>query len=174
MRLLRIAFLLPVIASCSPMQNGVVNVEARGALTGETLGLITRVVPAGGGNDVGTVGYGVQAAVNTSAIDLIGGFDERRIHDESIPELSIGLRKRFGRPETPFYVFGLARSTRSDTDSSDVFNGSALGLGVLIQFAENGFIDTNIAWEHTTDLSIQNASENSDEAVFQIGVGWSF
>jgi hypothetical protein len=164
------------------MKNGVVNVEVRGALTGETLALITGAASAGAGgqsleagkSDVGTVGYGVQAAVNTSAIDLIGGFDERRIHQESIPELSVGLRKRFGSPDTPFYVFALARSSRSDSSSADVFNGSALGLGVLIQFAENGFIDTSIAWEHTNDLAIPNADTQTDEGVFQIGIGWSF
>jgi hypothetical protein len=164
------------------MRNGVVNVEGRGAFTGETLAFASAAVLAGAsGNsiytdddNVGTLGYGVQAAINTSAIDVIGGFDERRIHDEWIPEVSVGLRKRFGAPESPLYVVALARSSRSDSDSTDFFNGSALGLGLFIQAGKNWFIDTSIAWERTTDLTIEGGDENIDEGVFQIGLGWSF
>jgi hypothetical protein len=176
------AVALAWLAACSPMQNGVVAVEGRGALTGETLAYAAGAVLAGAGghsvdvdNDaVGTVGFGVQAAINTSAIDVIGGFDERRIHHESVPEVSVGLRKRFGAPESPFYVFALARSTRSDTDSADVFNGSALGIGLLIQAGKHWFIDTNLAWEHTNDIAIPNGDEQIDEGVFQLGIGWAF
>lgn len=186
MRARVVILLMLVLAACSPMKNGVVDVEARGALTGETLLLATEAVFAGaGGSSTGrtigvdedaveTLGWGVQAAVNSSAIDVIGGFDERIIHHESVPEMSIGLRKRFGAPESPLYVFALARSSRSDTDSDHVFNGSALGLGLFIQTGKHWFVDTNIAWERTTDLAIENGSERIDEGVFQLGIGWSF
>jgi hypothetical protein len=186
MRALVVTLLLACLGACaSPAKNGTLNIEGRGALSGETLLVLGALVGAAGATQpptsaavpddaFETLGWGVQAAVNTSAIDLVGGFDQRRIHEETIPEVSVGLRKRFGAPDTPFYVFALARSSRSDSDSADVFNGSALGVGVLIQFAENGFVDMNIAWQRTTDLSIENGHDNLDEGVFQIGLGWSF
>jgi hypothetical protein len=70
-------------------------------------------------------------------------------------------------------VFALARSSRSDVDSDNVFNGSALGLGLFIQTGKHWFIDTNIAWERTSDITIAH-DEHIDEGIFQIGVGWSF
>jgi hypothetical protein len=173
---------LLALTACSPMKNGLVDIEGRGALSGEVLAVGAAVVFAGPGShtfdsdheDVETLGWGVQAAVNSPAIDLIGGFDERVIHHESVPEVSVGLRKRFGPIDTPLYVFALARSSRSDTSSDDVFNGSALGLGLFVQAGKHWFIDTNIAWEHTNDISIENGDEQIDEAIFQFGIGWSF
>src|SRR4051812_33280729 len=106
MRAVVVTLLLALVGACaSPMKNGTVNFEGRGALTGETLLVLGEFVGAAGATHppsgatvpddaFETLGWGFQAAINSTAIDLIGGFDQRRIHEETIPEVSVGLRKR--------------------------------------------------------------------------------
>jgi opacity protein-like surface antigen len=170
------------LASCSSMLNGVASIEARGAIALESAAAVTggALVGAGGGSgagydvDIQTPGYGVGAAVNSPLVDLISGFDVRSYNDEHVPEFNIGLRKRFGADKQPLYVFALARSSRSDSDGETYFNGSAIGLGLILQLTPNVFVDISGAYERTGHLQVEPERSNYEQGIFQFGLGFSF
>jgi hypothetical protein len=170
-----------LFASCSSTSNGLVSLQARGAVSIETAGAVTAGALAGAGGrysgstyDFEGLGYGAGAAINTPWIDVIGGFDERRYSGHGVPEVNVGLRKRFGPETSPLYVFALARSSRSDTDGEEGFNGSAIGLGLIVQVHRHWFVDVNAAYERTSHLELDDGRSNYEQGVFQIGLGYAF
>jgi hypothetical protein len=170
-----------LVCACSSTSNGTFAVEARGAIAIESAGAVAAGALAGagghnpGGNiDVDFLGYGVGAAINTTVVDVVGGFDQRRFDDDYVPELSVGLRKRFGVKESPVYVFALARSDRSDTLGEVGFNGSAVGLGLLVQITPRVFVDLSGAYERTGNLAVDPARSRYEQGVFRFGLGFSF
>jgi hypothetical protein len=156
-----------------------VALEARGAMTIESAGTVAAGALASvggysGGAETEGLGFGVGAAINTTVVDVIGGYDQRKYDGREVPETSIGLRKRFGPDKSPVYVFALARSTQNGTDDEVVFNGTALGLGLIVQFHPHWFVDLNMAFERTSHLDIDPERSRHDQGVFQIGVGYAF
>jgi hypothetical protein len=167
------------LAGCSSTSNGTVAIEARGAMTIESAGTVAAgaLASAGGysgGAETQGLGFGVGAAINTTVVDVIGGYDQRKYDGHEVPETSIGLRKRFGPDKSPVYAFALARSTQNGTDGEVVFNGTALGLGLIVQFHPHWFVDMSMALERTSHLDIDPERSRHDQGVFQIGVGYAF
>jgi hypothetical protein len=176
------------LAGCSSTKYGVFALEARGTAafgnihdnqdTATVSGSATTGIYGDGLPDFHFRGRGVglEAAIRTAYVDLIGGIQQRRVQDETIPETSIGLRKRFGSDydASNLYVFALARQDLEGTEPDAGFNGTSIGAGLLSQIGHHWFLDFNLAWEKTGHLDIEPGHSRMEEAVFQAGVGYSF
>ncbi len=120
-------------------------------------------------------GLGLQLALQSPWIDLTAGIEQRRFENESVPETSVGLRKRFGVDENKAepYVFVLAREDRRGTEPDSGFNGTSFGFGVLAHLSRRWFIDWNLGWERTGHLDIEPGHSRRQEGVMQFGLGFS-
>ncbi len=120
---------------------------------------------------------GWQASINTSMVDVVGGMDRHWYHSQSVPESSIGLRKRFpGSEPGAVYVEVLARhGTDLDTNSGPQdYDGFAIGFGGTAPLDKHWFVDIGLVYERTLErVDIEGEDDHLSDIMLRFGIGFS-
>ncbi len=194
--------MLALITSCTTIPPGVVSVEARGGIFSE--GVVEVIAfalgSAGSGqssngssrtgrggsaqyqgyewSDVVHSSYGLQAAISTPVVDIIGGIDEHWFDDRGARETSVGLRKHISEKSDSGvgYIQILARrghDIRTDSGLRD-YDGIGIGFGGITPIDKHWFLDISIEFESTLKpLEIDGKDAYLGSLMLNVGVGWS-
>ncbi len=190
--------LLALASGCSSTSKNVVSVEARAdsAAALEVIGILFSGYVASDGSDPSsqakggsTTQYdtfdsdtffrsaGWRASINTSVVDIVGGMDTHWYHDQSVPETSIGLRKRFpgSEPGAAYVELLLRHGNNLDTSSGEQdYDGIAIGFGGIAPISEHWFVDLCLVYERTLDAVHIDGDDNYlTDLLFRFGIGFS-
>ncbi len=120
---------------------------------------------------------GWRASINTSVVDIVGGMDRHWYHDQSVPESSLGLRKRFSGSEPgAAYVELLVRhgNDLDTTSGPQDYDGFAIGFGGMAPISEHWFVDLCLVYERTLDpVHVEGDDNYLSDLLFRFGIGFS-
>jgi hypothetical protein len=179
MKCLSIAWVVPaalVGSACQALSGDVLSVEARAMVYDDSSVDDFDAATSFDREDVDATGYGVQAALNLPIVDIVAAVDRREFQDESVPELSIGLRRRvFGFWRLHPYVEGNLRFGR-DLDTGveeDDYTGWNAGLGAMLDVTDHWFLNVRLMYE-STPLELPGDDTHIDGLIGTVGLGFAF
>ena len=171
------ALFLPLLAACQSFE-GPLSVEARAIVLDDQEVDATAPGSTFDDEDLDVSGYGVEVAVWTPVVDVIGGVDIRELGDEETPELRLGLRRRFLEVSRlhPYVAADLRYGVDLDTGIDDTeYVGLGLGLGLLLDLTDHWFVDARLAYETTIDdPELGDEDARIDGLLGTLGLGYSF
>ncbi len=120
---------------------------------------------------------GWRASINTPVVDIVGGMDRHWYDDQSVPESSIGLRKRFpgSEPGAAYVELLIRHGNDLDTISGPQdYDGIAIGFGGMAPIDEHWFVDLCLVYERTLEqVHIEGDDDYLSDLMFRVGIGFS-
>lgn len=162
--------------ACQSMSEGVLSLEGRAIVYHDTSVDDVDAATSFDESDVDVSGYGGQAAFMTPIVDVVGGVEWREFQDEDVPELSIGLRRRFFElwKLHPYIEANLRYGSDLDTGvDEDDYTGWNAGLGALLDVTDRLFLNARLMYE-VTPIDLPSGETDIDGVIGTLGVGLAF